>query len=437
MAISHVDTVTNNSTTASTTSAVTMPSFSEDDIVFVILAPTATFTITAGVYSAPAGWTEVPGIIGGVAQDTFSGIRLQCFYRIMQAGDPGSVNFTNSIASGFKAIASAYSGVDLADPINIAASNSGSGSTSAVCPSVTTDADNTFLLRIAACDSNQTLTNASVNVRNNTGGIGTPGNGLNSATGDETQALAGATGTSTWTIGAAEQWVSLTIAFNDAGIGANFVGSGSSTGTSFSLDVGTADTNRLVVVVAGDESTGTNLSGVTVDGKACTLVAISDNPAGLGNHQEMWYINESGLGASAGSVTVAISGGDADWAVHAILYTNVSQNAPVDTEINNTIETGPDITVTSVNCPANGLVVAGFGQGQSGLTQSSITAPLVQRETAAPSSADLFTYSGTESSEQTNKTYTLTWSATFNRGTGIVATWDGFVEKKQTHQMIL
>ena len=65
-------------------------------------------------------------------------------------------------------------------------------------------------------------------------------------------------------------------------------GTGSSTSTT--LDIGSAGTDRLVVVFADHESTGVNLTGATVDGKSCTLVAIADNPTGAGNHLEMWYI---------------------------------------------------------------------------------------------------------------------------------------------------
>ena len=66
-----------------------------------------------------------------------------------------------------------------------------------------------------------------------------------------------------------------------------------------------------MVVVADDESDVTNLTGVTVDGKACNLVGRANNTVGLGNHQEMWYCDEDDLGASNGIVTVAISGADA------------------------------------------------------------------------------------------------------------------------------
>ena len=107
----------------------------------------------------------------------------------------------------------------------------------------------------------------------------------------------------------------------------SFVRSAGSGGTSFTFDIGTASTDRLVVVIAGDESSGTSLTGVSVDGNNCNLVVSADNPVGAGNHQEMWYCDEDDLGSSGGSVSVSISGGDSDWATHAHLYTGVDQRS--------------------------------------------------------------------------------------------------------------
>jgi hypothetical protein len=44
----------------------------------------------------------------------------------------------------------------------------------------------------------------------------------------------------------------------------------------------------------------------------------------------MWYCDEDDLGASNGSVTVAINGGDTTWAFHTLLYTYVDQGGPAD-----------------------------------------------------------------------------------------------------------
>ncbi|MFQ5908897.1 MAG: hypothetical protein ACE5JE_08770 [Thermoplasmata archaeon] len=202
-----------------------------------------------------------------------------------------------------------------------------------------------------------------------------------------------------------------------------FVRSGGTSGTSFSMDIGTAGTNRLVVVMADHESTGTSLTDVTVDSKSCNKVTEADNPDGLGNHLEMWYCDEDDLGASAGSVTIAIVGGAASWGVHAHLYTQVDQTGPTGSWIEEAAASVSTIEVELVDVPANGLVVMGAGNGESG-SWTGWTSPLSERTDGPnPSSAVFGTASGVEASAQTDKTYIATASTTFNRGTGIVAVW--------------
>jgi hypothetical protein len=205
-----------------------------------------------------------------------------------------------------------------------------------------------------------------------------------------------------------------------------FVRVGGDTDNSFSFDIGSPGTNRLVVVIADVEGAGTNLGGVTVDGKSCVLVARAENTVTGQNHQEMWYCDEDNLGASSGSVTVLLGAGSgATWGVHAHLYTGVSQSGPTDSGIDDT-STGTTVTVTGIDVPANGLVVMGAAEGTDALTVNSWTSPLIERQdggTYDPDSADLASASGIETSAQTGKTYVATFSDDFNRGTGIVGVW--------------
>ena len=199
-------------------------------------------------------------------------------------------------------------------------------------------------------------------------------------------------------------------------------GTGGSTSTT--LDIGSTGTNRLVVVIAGLEGTA-NLTGATVDGKACLLARVATNPNGLGNRTEMWYCDEDNLGPSNGTVTVAIQGGSAAWAVHALLFTGASQSGPTDTSVDTTSVT-PTTTTTmpGMDVPAGGGIVIGVGNGTQGLTVNSWTSPVATRFSAAdPTSADLVSASGIESSAQTNKTYQATWSVAPNRSSGVAASW--------------
>jgi len=197
-----------------------------------------------------------------------------------------------------------------------------------------------------------------------------------------------------------------------------------STGLSHSIDIGSAGNNRLVVVIAVDESTGTSLTNVTVDGKNCTKAGEADNPDSLGNHQELWYILEETLGSSNGTVTVTCTGGDAGWATHVHVYYGVNQSTPYDFEVEEAIVGGTTISVENVSSLNGSVVIFSACQGTGGLTPS-WTSPLTVRTNGPdPSSTDLATASNIESTGQTNKTYVCTWNAAFNRGTGIVAVWE-------------
>lgn len=203
----------------------------------------------------------------------------------------------------------------------------------------------------------------------------------------------------------------------------SYVRSGGNGDTSMTLDIGSAGTDRLVVVFLGNEGTQQPDTQVTVDGNNCILVIKAHNTVGADNHQEMWYCDEDDLGSSSSSVAIAFSNGDSGWAIHAHLYTGVSQSGPSDFGIDDT-SVDTTITVTGIDVPANGLVVMGAGEGSGGMNVTSWTSPLIQRTDGPdPSSADLMTASGIESSVQTNKTYVATFSGNFNRGTGIVAVW--------------
>jgi len=198
-----------------------------------------------------------------------------------------------------------------------------------------------------------------------------------------------------------------------------------STGLSHSIDIGSAGNNRLVVVIACDESSGTNLSNVTVDGKNCTRAGRANNPGfPAGSHQELWYILESTLGSSAGTVTVICTGGDAGWATHVLVFYGVNQSTPYDFEVEQAVANGTQISIENVSSLDSSVVIFSASNGTAGLTPS-WTSPLSVRTNGPdPSGADLATASGIESTGQTNKTYVCTWSATFNRGTGIAAVWE-------------
>lgn len=214
-------------------------------------------------------------------------------------------------------------------------------------------------------------------------------------------------------------------------------------GANFNLDIGTAGTDRLVTIHIGEEQASLiGITAVTVDGKSCTKLHDIVNTLGAGNAQQFWYITESTLGSSNGTVSVAFTGTwDTGHRAQAMLHTGVQDGAPHDSGYDNTSGAVGTVTVTGIDCPANGLVVAGWGQGQMAPdTITSITSPHTSRFIEVPTSATLAGSSGVETVQQTNKTYVLDWNTTDGfRQTGIVATWAAaeVSAPTQTHQMMI
>jgi hypothetical protein len=237
-----------------------------------------------------------------------------------------------------------------------------------------------------------------------------------------------------------QTWVQNTIIFDLPDV-IEIQGAGGSTGTSHSIDIGQAGNDRLVVVIADDESSGTSLTNVTVDGKNCTKVTEADNPVGIGNHQEMWYILESGLGSSSGVVDCALSGGDGGWAIHVLVFYNVKQQGPTDFQIDNTSAAQFEILPGVIDIPGQGLVVFGAANGQSGSyndldwdtsptegTDDGQSPEIEMTEVTDgpnPGSAVFATaYWISTIAAQTNRQFRARGNVANNRGTGIIATWE-------------
>ena len=145
---------------------------------------------------------------------------------------------------------------------------------------------------------------------------------------------------------------------------------GGATGqTLYSFDIGSAGNNRMVAVFASVEGgLSSNLAGVTVDGKAATLVTKAENIAGAGSHLELWVITESGLGQSNGPVTIQLgSGSTTSWGVHAMLFYGVLDSTTAyDAEMDISTTSGTEIKPGTLDIPDNGLVIFSAAQGLTG-----------------------------------------------------------------------
>jgi hypothetical protein len=285
-------------------------------------------------------------------------------------------------------------------------------------PSTTLSNSTTYYWRVRASDDGGTNYGSWASIRSFTVVTGTSPSGWFQTTNEQL---------GTGTLSSAQATTSA-LTLNTGGT-PTFVRANASAGaTSTTMDIGSASTNRLVVVVASTEAaSSTDITAATVDGKSCVQAREAFNTNVTGLRTEMWYCDEDNLGSSNGTVTIRVFGASAlvpaDWAIHAILYTGVSQNGPYDTDIDQW-SISPIFSATgTLDVPANGLVVAGVANGNGTASSGTSTSPLVERTNADPSSADSVTLSGVESAAQTNKLYSFTWSFTVNREAAVFASW--------------
>jgi len=205
---------------------------------------------------------------------------------------------------------------------------------------------------------------------------------------------------------------------------AAFVSAGGGTGTSFTYDIGSPD-NRLLIIMPADENTGTSLSAVTADGKSCNSVQQTTNTFSEGSHIELWYCDEDDLGASNGTVTIALTGADTGWATHVHLYTDVSQTGPGDSGIENSGTNTDTIAIESIDTWEDGVLVMSAGASTQSINFTSWTSPLTERlETPDPDAHTFGSASDVPTVDNTNQTYTATLNQTSGTIAGVIGSWD-------------
>ncbi|MDP2704972.1 MAG: DNRLRE domain-containing protein [bacterium] len=204
-----------------------------------------------------------------------------------------------------------------------------------------------------------------------------------------------------------------------------FVDSNFGAATTITLDIGSQTGDRLVTVGICDEIATDINPAVTVDSKSCTQVVEGVNSSGGGSYQTLFYCDDDDLGSSSGTVNVTITSGcsGAECGIIAQSFTGVSQSGQNDY---GTDFDGVNLTTTeaSIDTPADGLVVMGACNGNTG-TWGSWTSPLTEREdfNTITGGAPFAGASGVETSTQTNKQYQVTASTQYNRASSIVASW--------------
>lgn len=204
-----------------------------------------------------------------------------------------------------------------------------------------------------------------------------------------------------------------------------FVRAAGSSGTSLSFNIGTAGTDRLVIVYVGDESETTTNATISVGTASKTHDELIINTTGLGNKLYIGHFTESELGSNSGTVTISSTQVDGGSAIHAHLYTGVADQGPVDTGFNNTDTSGTTTPVSGIAWATDDLVFMAGGQGTSG-SVSGFDQGLTERQDGPnPSSAVLGSGSAIQGSAGSNQTVTITWTNSITtRATAWVGVWE-------------
>jgi len=192
------------------------------------------------------------------------------------------------------------------------------------------------------------------------------------------------------------------------------------------VPTGTASTNRLITFLFFWEGNDDTVATVTIGAKTCTF-RLAAQHTGL-TRCELWDIDEVTLDGISGNQTVAVTGltDPADWAIAVMVFID----APSPTLYDSGSGVADDVTavsVTGIDSLADYLIIMGDMTSWDGVDPSTVTSPLGDlAETLSPGnpySGDAATAYGIETTTNTSKTYTLTWSDTALRHAAIVAVY--------------
>lgn len=165
--------------------------------------------------TAPQGWTQI------LRTDNAADIGIVSYWKIAGASEPASYNWTLSPQTRAQGGITRYQGVDVADPIDTAAGNTGRGTT-ATGPSITTTTDNAevvalYALRVGGINHAGSFFSTPVGMTEKYDSSYTAA-GPTIASDDMVQITAGATGDKVSTISGTQQrdWAAQLIALRPA-----------------------------------------------------------------------------------------------------------------------------------------------------------------------------------------------------------------------------
>lgn len=200
MAVTHLG--TNNNSTNGVAVTLTLPAFSTGDLGVIGM-------VTNGApLTAPSGYTLIRS-----TTITGTGLQLNTYYRILQAGDANpTVN-----GAAMAAILSAFSGTNTSTPLDVENGQTQATTTAGTAPSVTTTQANDLMVHFTAAQSSPTQTPPTSYTEPANGDLLGGGSSTHLGVAYLIGQAAGATGTISSTLSAANNNAAHIAAFKEAG----------------------------------------------------------------------------------------------------------------------------------------------------------------------------------------------------------------------------
>jgi hypothetical protein len=191
-AISYRGVATAENAAGSTTLSIGMPSGTVTDDVMIAIVATRSGT---GSITPPSGWTLIN------TTNSSTTIMSSTYYKVAGSSEAGPYDFTITSSKAAGAITS-YSGVDTADPVNIAGAQANTASTIMSAPAVVTTVANTMLVGAYSQASSAAFsTGSGMTFRNyaTSSGGGSTGSKITAGIQDVANSVTGNTGGKTMT----------------------------------------------------------------------------------------------------------------------------------------------------------------------------------------------------------------------------------------------
>jgi len=143
--------------------------------------------------------------------------------------------------------------------------------------------------------------------------------------------------------------------------------------------IGAVANRSLVVAILGHKAGGSrSLSGITIGGVSATTIAARGGSIG----GDMWLAYATGVSGTTADVVLTLDGASARACCQTFALYNLSSTTPSDTAHD-------DDGSIAIDCPVNGIIIAGSGRWLSNSTSNIAWTGLTERDQQTVESANV------------------------------------------------